>query len=56
MRALSALTDPAVAGRNLRCLALRARAPPLATAREKVGPSDSVGKLFSEVIPEFDID
>jgi hypothetical protein len=56
MRVLSAITDPTVAGRILRCLALPARAPPLATARENVGPPDSVGELASEVIPEFDFD
>jgi hypothetical protein len=56
MRVLSAITDPTVAGRILRCLALPARAPPLATAREKVGSPDFVGALSSEVIPEFDFD
>ena len=57
MRVLSAITDPTVAGRILRCLALPARAPPLATAREKVGGSpDSVGESASDVIPEFDFD
>ena len=56
MRVLSAITDPTVAGRILRCLALPARAPPLATAREKVGPPDSVGEFSSELIPEFDFD
>jgi len=56
MRVLSAITDPTVAGRILRCLALLARAAPLATAREKVGPPDSVGELASEVIPEIDFD
>jgi hypothetical protein len=56
MRVLSVITDPTVAGRILRCLALPARAPPLATARKKVGPPDSVGELSSEAIPEFDFD
>ena len=56
MRVLSAITDPTVAARILRCLALPARAPPLATARENVGPPDSVGEFSSEVIPEFDFD
>jgi hypothetical protein len=56
MRVLSAITDPIVAARILRCLALPARAPPLATAREEVGPPDSVGELSFEVIPEFDFD
>jgi hypothetical protein len=56
MRVLSAITDPTVAGRILRCLALPARAPPLATARKEVGPPDSVGELSFEVIPEFDFD
>jgi len=56
MRILSAITDPIVAARILRCLALPARAPPLATAREKVGPRDFAGESSSEVIPEFDFD
>jgi hypothetical protein len=56
MRVLSVITDPTVAGRILRCLALPARAPPLATARKKVGPPGSVGELSSEAIPEFDFD
>ena len=56
LRVLAAITDPTVAARILRCLALPARAPPLATAREKVGPPESVGELTSEVIPEFDFD
>jgi len=56
MRVLSAITDLTVAGRILRCLALPVRAPPLATARENVGPPDSVGGFSSEVIPEFDFD
>jgi len=56
MRVLSAITDPIVAARILRCLSLPARAPPLAAAREKVGPRDSVGELSSEVTPEFDFD
>ena len=56
MRVLSAITDPTVAGRILRCLALPARAPPLATARGNVGPPGSVGELSFEVIPEFDFD
>jgi hypothetical protein len=50
------VTDPIVAALILRCLAIPARAPPLATAREKVGSHDSVGELASEVIPEFDFD
>jgi len=56
MRVLSAITDPTAAARILRCLALPARAPPLATAREKVGPPDSAGDFSSEEIPEFDFD
>jgi hypothetical protein len=56
MRVLSVITDPTVAGRILRCLALPARAPPLATARKKVGPPGSVEELSSEAIPEFDFD
>jgi hypothetical protein len=56
MRVLAAITDPMVAARILRCLALPARAPPLATARKEVGPPDSVGELSFEVIPEFDFD
>ncbi len=56
MRVLSAITDPTVAGRILRCLALPARAPPLATARERVVPPDYVWEPNSDVTPEFDFD
>ena len=56
MRVLAAITDPTVAARILRCLALPARAPPPATARAKVGPPDGVGESSSQVIAEFDFD
>lgn len=56
MRVLSAITELIAAARILRCLALPARAPPLAPAREKVGLPDSVGELASEANPEFDFD
>ncbi len=56
MRVLAAITDPIVAARILRCLALPVRAPPLATPLERVGPPGSVGERSSDVIPEFDFD
>ena len=56
MRILSAITDPTVAARILRCLSLPARAPPFVTAREKSSCPDSAREFSSEVIPEFDFD
>jgi len=56
MRVLSAITDPDVAVRILRCLALPPRAPPLAKPREEIGPCYSKGRLFSDATPEFDFD
>ena len=56
MRVLSAITDRTVAARILRCLALPARAPPLATSREKSSCPDIAGEFSSEEIPEFDFD
>jgi hypothetical protein len=56
MRVLSAITDPIVAARILRCLALPSRAPPLATSRDGTVHSDSeVDESFGR-IPEFDFD
>jgi hypothetical protein len=56
MRVLSAITDPIVAARILRCLALPSRAPPLATSPDGAGHSDSAGGVSSVEIPEFDFD
>jgi len=56
MRGLSAITDPTVAARILRCLALPSRAPPLATSLEGGGLSESAGEEFPDTIPEFDFD
>jgi hypothetical protein len=56
MRVLSAITDPIVATRILRCLALPPRAPPLATSDAGACRSDSeVDESFGG-IPEFDFD
>jgi hypothetical protein len=56
MRVLSAITDPTVAARILRCLALPSRAPPLATSRNGAGHPDSAGDESFGGIPEFDFD
>jgi hypothetical protein len=56
MRVLSAITDPTVAARILRCLALPSRAPPLATSPDGAGHSDSAGGVSFVEIPEFDFD
>jgi hypothetical protein len=56
MRVLSAITDPTVAVRILRCLALPSRAPPLATPLEGGDPSESVEEEFPDSILEFDFD
>ena len=56
MRVLSAITDPTVAARILRCLALPSRAPPLANSRDEVGPPNSIWEMNSLVTPEFDFD
>ncbi len=56
MRVLSAITDPTVAARILRCLALPSRAPPLATSRDGVGHLRSAGDVGFGGIPEFDFD
>ena len=53
---LSAITDPTVATRILRCLALPSRAPPLATSFEGGGPSESVEQELPDSILEFDFD
>ena len=55
-RILSAITDPTVAARILRCLALPSRAPPLAACLGGVGPPDSVGDVLFGGISEFDFD
>jgi hypothetical protein len=56
MRVLSEITDPSVAARILRCLALPSRAPPLAASPGGAVYSDfSVDESFSG-IPEFDFD
>jgi hypothetical protein len=56
MRVLSAITDPPVATRILRCLALPARAPPLAPSRDGVGHPYSAEDVPCDPIPEFDYD
>ena len=56
MRVLSAITDPTVAARILRCLSLPARAPPLSTSRYGVGHSDSAGEVLPDMIAEIDFD
>jgi hypothetical protein len=55
MRVLSAITDPVVAARILRCLALPSRAPPLAISRDGAGHSDFDGDWLGGT-PEFDFD
>jgi hypothetical protein len=56
MRVLAVITDPTVAARILRCLALPSRAPPLATSRDGTGHSDSAVDESFGGIPEFDFD
>jgi len=56
MRVLSAITDPAVAARILRCLALPSRAPPLTPSRDGVAHSDSAWDVLFGEISEFDFD
>jgi hypothetical protein len=56
MRVLAAITDPTVAARILRCLALPSRAPPIATSLEAVGPSGCSAEPFSDANLEFDFD
>ncbi|RKZ11980.1 hypothetical protein DRQ32_04675, partial [bacterium] len=56
MRVLSAITDPIVAARILRCLALPSRAPPLTTSLEGVGLSGCSAEPFSDANLEFDFD
>jgi len=56
MRVLSAITDPTVAARILRCLALPSRAPPLATSGDGAGHTDSAADESFGGIPEFDFD
>ena len=56
MRVLSAITDPTVAGRILRCLSLPARAPPLAAANEEARVSGQAGDEWFGEVPAFDFD
>ncbi len=56
MRVLSAITDPTVAGRILRCLSLPARAPPLAAANEGARVSGQAGGEWLGEVPAFDFD
>ena len=56
MRVLSAITDPTVAGRILRCLSLPARAPPLAAANEGARVSGQAGDEWLGEVPAFDFD
>jgi hypothetical protein len=56
MRVLAAITDPTVAARILRCLALPARAPPLASSRDEGGCFDSAGDVSFGEIQELDFD
>ncbi len=56
MRVLSAITDPIVAARILRCLTLPSRAPPLPTPRDGAGHVDSGRDESLGGIPEFDFD
>ena len=56
MRVLSAITDPTVAGRILRCLSLPARAPPLAEANEGARVSGQAGDEWLGEVPAFDFD
>ncbi len=56
MRVLSAITDPTVAGRILRCLSLPARAPPLAAANEGARVSGQAGDEWFGEVPAFDFD
>jgi hypothetical protein len=56
MRVLSAITDPVVAGRMLRCLGLPPRAPPLAAAGDGASRSHFIGHEILDEAPEFDFD
>ena len=56
MRVLAAITDPMVAARILRCMALPARAPPLATSGDGAGCTDSTLDEPFGGMPEFDFD
>ena len=46
-------TDPTVALRILRCLALTARAPPLAAANEKARVSSQASDEWFGEVPEY---
>ena len=56
MRVLAAITDPMVAARILRCLALPSRAPPLAIYGDGAGYTDSAVDETFGGIPEFNFD
>ncbi len=56
MRILSAITDPTVASRILRCLRLPVRAPPLAAANEGARVSGRAGDEWLGEVPGFDFD
>jgi hypothetical protein len=56
MRVLSAITDPAVAGRILRCLRLPARAPPLGAATGGARVSGRADDEWLDEVPGFDFD
>ncbi len=56
MKVLSAITDPTVAVRILRCLTLPSRAPPLAPSRDGGGHSSSAEDVIFGGIAEFDFD
>jgi hypothetical protein len=56
MRVLSAITDPIVAGRILRCLRLPPRAPPRASAKDREPVPGRAGEEWLDQVPEFDFD
>jgi len=56
MRVLSAITDPTVAARILRCLSLPSRAPPLTSSRDGVAHSVFARDESFDGIPQFDFD
>ncbi len=56
MRVLSAITDPIVASRILRCLSLPPRAPPQASAKDGEPAPGRVGEEWLGEVPNFDFD
>jgi hypothetical protein len=56
MRVLSAITDPIVASRILRCLSLPPRAPPQASAQDGEPVPGRVGEEWLGEVPDFDFD